>query len=83
MEALAAELADLERRARLLGERDRCVATTDPWFEVLMNTHVSVQGRRTVECFAADSACVWLLRCMDDLMAAECRGLAKTLAADL
>lgn len=54
-----------------------------PWFEILMNTHVSVQGGGTIECFTTNATGVRFIRGMDDFMTAERRCLAETFPTDL
>lgn len=51
--------------------------------ESLVNPHVSVERRTTVERFAASLALVRFLRCMYDLVTAQSRCLAEPFSANL
>ena len=55
----------------------------DPRPVALVDPHVGVEGRAAVERLPAGAALVGLLVSVDDLVAAEGRGLTETLAANL
>ena len=55
---------------------------TYPWFISVVNPHVRVQGRASIERFATSLTFVRFLICMDDLVSAQSGGLSKPFPTD-